>query len=990
MNMNVKLLCYLYLGSLSIKQAVSYELVPRWGQATVSINNALFVHGGKTDPYNSYGYTSAPNNNDTLYLSLSSSFDASSPPWQLLNASQAFSSAGSPALSWHTLSTLNATHLLLFGGQPGPNSPTVLTGEADSVYLVDVTNQAPLWTPEPLTWADEPIRRVHHSAATTTSGDVYVIGGEKADDSSIAFSEHYVFNPSIPSFTLLPSDNAPPGITGHASVVLSDGRILVLGGYSQSPGGLLPFSTMWALNTSQSPTWSKISVSDTSLPSPRRAFAATTISGGKVLIHGGSDAEMQNNFADGWVLDPSQDPMVWTQLETLSQLGAQRDHLAVSSGDQVIFCFGYGNDGPSPISLRIYNTDRNAFEASFIPSSSPTPTGSSPSQTSQRPTTTKSVGHGSSIAPTHTGGTGGPNGGSDPHEDSSHNKTAIAVGSTLGVLALVVVALAGTYYYRQHRRRTDRGGHFRALGGSNIIDDDESEHLAGSIPAAGLSQRGHTFGSRHAWDFGVFDAFGLATALTIGTRNTRHAPERKDMLADEDTRDFAPWYDDRQQEGSVDRAWSLKSIIPSLKRSREPSYTGSAGGLSWREKADPFSDAAALMEADHIGTSVPQGRRQQSYTSNRSYHDPFTDPIDEDSRDEHDEEQDHILNQPYLHPIPQQLSTLRTILPVSQGGHPLTPLTEQTSRTTLDGTASSHTMSHHHSPFDTISSITSGTSFDPPKSLLPSSSSSVSATAPMKRSDSWWSRFARTSFLDRRSSDASRRMLNFRDPNPPPRLGAIEERSRTASLVDRQQSGSSDLGRSGGVIRHVSRLQGGHNKSQSSVRTADTEAIERMARTMDVAHLMRSDSRRTASTITTNLSIDTHQSGWLHEERGAGTDPEHTFTSPVEMTNAEGFSHQHDDYHSNTSPGSPVVVPVIDFPNPRPKHAPPASSGAVAARIQTFERHRSDDSEAPPHEQPKGRPNQRANSQSVKYGLVPRASLFVANPDHRTIASDDT
>ncbi|KAG6862507.1 hypothetical protein C0995_000055 [Termitomyces sp. Mi166 len=907
--MNARPLYRLYIGYLTIAQVVSYDPVPRWGQATILINNALFVHGGKTDPYNSYGYTSAPNNNDVLYLSLSSSFSTSSPPWQLLsNASSHSSSAMGPAISWHTLSAFDIAHLFLFGGEPDPNSSTVLTGLADSAYLVDLGNQlAPSWTSEPVAWAGEPVRRIHHSATITNTGNVYIIGGEKADDSGIVFSENYIFDPSRPSFTLAPSDNAPQSITGHASVVLPDGRILVFGGYSQASGGLLPFSTIWSLNSSQpSPFWSTTSVSNLSLPSPRRAFAATTISNGKVLIHGGSDAVLQTNFEDGWILDPTQDPMIWTQVEALSQLGALRDHFAVSSGDQVIFSFGarlllsvliielkylfegYGNNKPSPAVMRIFNTNTGAFETVFTPPSSypssQTQTVPSPSQTSKqlRPTGS-SVGHRSSVAlPTKTTGPNSddPNspgeGGADvSNQDSNHNIIRIVVGSVLGLLSVVLVAVAVTYYIRRRRRHARGGWHFRALGGPNDHHDDESEHLAGSIPTAGSYPR-RIFRNHHGWSFGLCDTTGLAATFGFGTRTPRFVPERKDMLADEDTRDFTPWHSDKGREDTLDHTWSLRSLIPSLKRSREPSLAGSMGNMSWREKSDVFADDVALIREEeanpsHARTPRLHERGEQSYTTQKSHHDPFADPIGEDVYDGHDEH-DHITNQPYLHPIPKQLSTLRMILPISQDKHPLGPLaenlSEHTTHTTLNETYNSVSVSSHatslHNPADAVSSITLYTSFDlPPTSLLPSSST-VGASALVKRSDSWWSRFAKTSFLDRRPSSTSKRTFDFRDPNPPPHLDAIEENVRTAS-IDRQRSDSSEPGPSTEVMRHLPMLQGGYHKSQSSVRTADTEAIEKMARTMDVAQMMRSDSRRTASTSTINLSTDTRLSVWLHE-----------------------------------------------------------------------------------------------------------------------------
>ncbi|KAF8071852.1 hypothetical protein FPV67DRAFT_901898 [Lyophyllum atratum] len=1018
--MNAKLLCSLCLAYLLSERVSAYAAAPRWGQATVLINDALFVHGGKTDPFNEYSYTAAPNNGDLLYLPLSASFDISSPPWQLLNISTNSSSAESPSLSWHTLSAFNTSHVLLFGGQPGPNSATVLVGAADSAYLLNLYDRVqPSWSTEPVSWANEPIRRVHHSSATATSGSVFIIGGEKADDSNIAFANHYIFNPNVPSFTLLPPDNGPPDLTGHSSVMLPDGRLLVFGGYSQSSGALIPFSTIWALDTSQpSQPWSLISVSNSSLPSPRRAFPAAAIAGEKVLIHGGCDAMLQNNFADGWILDTSQDPMVWAQVDALTQLGARRDHFAAPYGNQVIFGFGFGNDKASPASLQIYDTEKGSFTSSFTPlspSSTPSQTLPGPSQTSKRPTPTGSTnGHSSTIIhPTNTVGPnpGGPNnGGGDgrPGESKSNKTTAIVVGTVVGVLGLLAVALAGAYYVRRQKRHVDSERRFTALQTSDNDDEEDSPHFAGGIPAAHFPQDVSMPRSRHGWDLGIFNLLGIAGAFSdAGTRSrsARYVPERRDMLADEDSRDFGAWHDARRRDGTGGSSWSLMSIIGSRKRSREPSIAGSVGGASWKEKIDPFQDGAALMrdeETSYGGTSRPHGRRQLSYTSTRSYRDPFADPIQEESSGHYaDEGEGQASTQPYLHPIPPQLPILRTILPVSQGGHSLSPLTERTSQNTLSINDPSTSVSSHatalSSPFDTPSNFTSHNSLDAPKSSGSFTSSIIGAAAPnlpMKRSDSWWTRFSRTSFLDRRPSDSlrSKGMLEFRDPNPPPRLVAIQESMHSAS-PDRHSPKSqlSDSSQPGAISRQASRLRGGHNKSLSSVRTADTEAIERMAGTMDVVQLQRSGSRRTASTGTTaSLSIDTRPNSEIHEDHGPGVygDPEMmTFVSPVEMADAESLFRRPDPYHPSTQPPT-----VLSSPASPSIHNPPPSSGAVAARIQDFERRQSQDqppllSNTKRHEE---RSNKRTHGTPVNYGLIPRASLFVANPDHRTLPSGDS
>jgi hypothetical protein len=150
-----------------------------------------------------------------------------------------------------------------------------------------------------------------------------------------------VFDPYAPSFSSLPSTNGPFDIYGHASIVLPNGSLILFGGYSQSMASMIPLSSIWMLNTtSNSAQWTSLSVENTSLPPPRRGFAATIIDGGKVVIHGGADALLQTTYSDGWILDTTQNPMTWTAVQQLSQLGARRDHLAVAVGKTVLFAFG--------------------------------------------------------------------------------------------------------------------------------------------------------------------------------------------------------------------------------------------------------------------------------------------------------------------------------------------------------------------------------------------------------------------------------------------------------------------------------------------------------------------------------------------------------------------------------------------------------------------------------------------------------------------------
>lgn len=314
----------------------------RWGQAVVVVNDVLYVYGGKTDEFNSFSYTSAPNTNDVLFLSLSSSFPASSPPWIVASGASNSSTSQGPALAWHTASAYNTSQILIFGGVPDANSDIVLVTEPDSASILDIWQRiSAIWSVQPSAWANQPTRRIRHSTATIPTGLVFIFGGERADGSGTAFSDNYVFDPNTPSFTPLPTENGPPDLVGHVSIPLPDGRILVFGGYIPSQNILLLLSTIYVLDTTRTPyTWSRLSVSSGALPNPRRAFAAALISPTRILIHGGSDAQLQTTLDDGWILDLSQPQAVWTRDDSLTSLGARRDHFAVPSGDNVIFGFG--------------------------------------------------------------------------------------------------------------------------------------------------------------------------------------------------------------------------------------------------------------------------------------------------------------------------------------------------------------------------------------------------------------------------------------------------------------------------------------------------------------------------------------------------------------------------------------------------------------------------------------------------------------------------
>ncbi|KAI0342704.1 hypothetical protein BDW22DRAFT_136997 [Trametopsis cervina] len=1003
--------------------AAQYAAIPRWGQAVSVVQDVLYIHGGRTDPYNSYSYSSAPISNDLLALPLNASFNPATPDFQYLSGCSSCSSSQGPAVSWHTLTPFNTTGLLLFGGATGPNSPGILPDGSDSSVLLSVANQSgPIWDFETESWADEPMRRIHHTAVNA-NGKIWIVGGEKADGSGSAFSQHYSFEPLGPSFTQLPSPSGPADITGHQSVVLSNGRVLVFGGYSPSQNSLLPFTTIWSLDTTSSNTsWSTLAVSTNSVPLPRRAFAATVIESDKVLIHGGADAELQNNLADGWILDTTQNPMTWVNVSELAQLGPRRDHFATGVGGTVIFGFGYAPNGPASASLDIFDTVSRTFLTTYTPpATSPPSTTGSPGQSTGTSTSSPPLGSGEYPFPTDPpksgGGGGGGNGngnggggngnGDDPSNpsgasDTSKHGTVIALSTVFGVLGLVVATTAATWYLRRQRSRTS----FHQLDGSG---DEESPISGGPVLIAGAHEKGGTAPI-------VRNVRDRLSKIVPGITPTQ-VQGRRDMLADEDTREFGSWIGVSRDPSSgqssrtsthrptLDRLYdslaSLRSAGGAMLgyatsaaggrglKSRESSTSTRAGAWQSREKKgsyDPYSDNVGLIyDAPSLAASHPRGGRQQSsYT----YLDPFED-YDIESlkfdpqaayRDESDEE-DVVKGYPILHdPPPRTKLQSPATLDLTR----LTPGSEHSLIQSLSvpssGSETSLSVTAPHSPFQT-SSNGSHDPQSPASGRRPSSiiDANPSISQNMRRSNTWWGRFSKTPLLERarsNSSTASTRPIDFRDPNPPPRLVTIEESMHSNSPDSPTSKKRTNSSGNNQMYAH-------HRRSQSSLqtaKTADSETLDRLANTMQIVQKGSSSSKgpsRSTSGGDEDQLLNRTPSPPLHTQpttgrplsiissnQSQGLDDTQFVQSPGEMTHEESWK------------------PLGDLASPpaRPLPARQSSSSKVAEQIAAYERRMSQ------HEDPAALRRTRHSA----YGLAPKPSLFVANPDHTHGSSSDS
>jgi len=405
----------------------------------------------------------------------------------------------------------------------------------------------------------------------------------------------------------------------------------------------------------------------------------------------------------------------------------------------------------------------------------------------------------------------------------------------------------------------------------------------------------------------------------------------------------------------------------------------------WWEKTDislePFTDEAVenMPIGVHDQPMRPRGGELSESKSSNPYVDPFSD--DNETNDDDDDDsrgllrpsQDGARSDKSLPSIPEGTILARVSTNSSDPS-------EETGKSNESHPSSYYTANSANSGglksnksaglLSTTSSLSSPIS---PRSTSIFGANIASSGQPIRRSDTWWARFSRTPFLDRHSYDPIRRrksdgtatLPEFRDPNPVPKLVPIEERS-PQSPEGNSPSNYKGIRAGKGKGKEGS----GDSASVKTGRTANTDLIEHLdGRVEVVQRALSKSSRRTISTGGT-ISDDGHLRNSDRRSWTASSYDDSIIESPV-----EGVVRV-----SSPISGTPDVVERGDsnatgrLAGPRPPRS--GETGAVAARITAFEKRMSQD--VVPHDGPRS-PTTRKDRPA--YGLAPKASLFVANPD---------
>ncbi|GAC98396.1 hypothetical protein PHSY_005990 [Pseudozyma hubeiensis SY62] len=565
-------------------QDASSPIPARWGQASALLGSLLIVQGGKTQGTTGGGYTynSAPNDAQMYTLDLSFPFALSSPPWQSVSTQS--SSNAAPPVSFHTISPLNSTSLLLFGGDGSPLVP-VPTGN-DSAYIIHLggsqSNRTAAYQPVPASW-NQPMRRMHHTSESNAQGSVWIIGGERADGSGLIFDQQWTIDTTStsPSFQLISSP--PPGsLVGSTSTMLSDGTLLLLGGLDAS-GQLQSMQNLYAYS-SKSKTWSQtvtqtsanstISTRQSNSPAPRRGHIAVSLPNQRVFIQGGASADLSTVYSDAWILDWSVNPPIWSMIDSTDGPGQRFGHSAVAYGREILISFGWAGGNAATSGLHVfdastltpvaaskgswsggswsatnYTPDPQMSTASTAPSSgtssqpssesssgsSATPNGSSSSSGGDlsSPSSNSNSGGSSTPSDTNAGSATFPTGNNAPGDGGSANTDSAGSGSSAGskagaaVGALLGVGLVLGGGYAVYRRRALNN--YRRYGNGSVGLLGFGDRRAGEsadddlLMEKGYSQSDYDRPYHRAGGAGaVHDVAELTGGLAYGRRRGRN------------------------------------------------------------------------------------------------------------------------------------------------------------------------------------------------------------------------------------------------------------------------------------------------------------------------------------------------------------------------------------------------------------------------------------------------------------------------------------
>ncbi|KAM3312880.1 hypothetical protein ACQJBY_032582 [Aegilops geniculata] len=257
------------------------------------VGNRLVLFGGE-------GVNMQPMS-DTFVLNL----EAPKPEWCRVKVS------ASPPGRWgHTLSWLNGSWLVVFGGYGQQ-------GLLNDVFVLDLDAQTPAW--REIASDGPPLPRSWHSSCTLDGSKLVVSGG--CAESGLLLSDTFLLDLTKEKPTWKEIPTSWSSRLGHTLSVYGKTKIFMFGGLAKSGSLRLRSSDAYIMDVGEeNPQWRQLAT--TGFPSvgppPRLDHVTLSLPCGRIIIFGGSIAGLHSP-AEPFLLDPAEEKPTWRILNVPGQ-----------------------------------------------------------------------------------------------------------------------------------------------------------------------------------------------------------------------------------------------------------------------------------------------------------------------------------------------------------------------------------------------------------------------------------------------------------------------------------------------------------------------------------------------------------------------------------------------------------------------------------------------------------------------------------------------
>jgi hypothetical protein len=210
------------------------------------------------------------------------------------------------------------------------------------------------WSPV----ADLATGRAQHTATLLRTGKVLVAGG--VDAKGVATASAELFDPAASRWTAA----SPMSVarTQHTATLLNDGTVLVVGGFHEKD----PLGETLSSAEIYDPRFDRWTPA-ASMASRRARHTATLLSDGRVLVVGGVSSRADPYPWSFPAVGELYDPRTGRWSETAADAGGRQGHSATLLRDgRVLLVGGMGEMGPEA-SARIYDPAHDSWSAAWLP-----------------------------------------------------------------------------------------------------------------------------------------------------------------------------------------------------------------------------------------------------------------------------------------------------------------------------------------------------------------------------------------------------------------------------------------------------------------------------------------------------------------------------------------------------------------------------------------------------------------------------------------------